>query len=130
MANLDDLLNHINFTNDDIEEIDGALNTLVATVKLKAKENKIATPLSFRKFGSIARKTKIKPLDDVDIIYVVGTVTKQPMNNMHNIASCSLSFGPEKCEPGNNISSLILLQDLKSAIKETYTRSDVRRNQE
>src|ERR1035437_3699752 len=132
MANLIDLLNHINFTNEDLEEIEGAMGNLIETIETKAEEDTIAKPLGFFKFGSIARKTKIKPLDDVDITYIVGTADKQPINNMHIITKCSLNFPPDKHEPGNNnnISSLILLNDIKSATKETYSRSNVRRDQE
>ena len=130
MANLNDLLNHINFTTEDLEEIDEALINLIDTIKTKANEGKVAKIIEYYKFGSIQRKTKIKPLDDVDIIYVVGTAEKQIGSNMHTITNCSLSFGPEKHQPENNISSIILLNDLRSAISETYSRSEVRRNQE
>jgi len=134
MADLYDLLRYINFTDEDLEEIEGALNNLKETIVSKSKSNydddKIPQPLDFIKFGSIARKTKIKPLDDVDVIYVVGTAEKQLNNNMHTITKCSIGFDINKQEPINNISSLIFLNDIKAAIKQTYSSSDVRRNQE
>ena len=39
MANLFDLLNHINFTEEDLEEIDGALDRVIETINSKAEEN-------------------------------------------------------------------------------------------
>jgi hypothetical protein len=131
MANLTDLLNHINFTKEEINTVDGAMVNLINTIKVKANDNKIPKPISYFMFGSIARKTKIKPLDDVDIMYVVGTAIKQGESENHTLSECSIKFGEEKCEPNtNNISSLILLNDIKAAIKESYSKSEVRRNQE
>ena len=131
MANLNDLLSHINFTKEEITTVDNAMVTLINTIKSKANENKIPKPISYFMFGSIARKTKIKPLDDVDIMYVVDSAIKQGDSENHNLLECSINFGPTKYEPNTtNISSLILLNDIKSAIIETYSTSEVKRNQE
>jgi hypothetical protein len=131
MATLSDLLAHINFTNEEITTVDNAMVNLINTIKSKANENKIPKPISYFKFGSIVRKTKIKPLDDVDIMYVVGKAIKQGGTENHNLLECSINFGPTKYEPNtSNISSLILLNDIKAAIIETYSNSEVTRNQE
>lgn len=132
MANLIDLLAYINFTNDDLKEIEDALENLEDTIYSKSTDDnfRMPSPLDFLKFGSITRKTKIKPLDDVDIIYVVGTAEKHLFGVGHYLKTCSINFPNDKREPSKNISSLLLLNDIKAAIKETYSRSVVSRNQE
>ena len=130
MANLYDLLEHINFVPEDLEEIEGALENVIDTINSKAEENKIPKSLGFLKFGSIARKTKINPLNDVDVIYILGEAEKQGDSNNHIITKCSFPFDDNWKEPEDNISSLYILNSIKKYIKETYSTSDITKNQE
>lgn len=129
MATLNDLLEKINFTPDEVKVVNDALENLLATINSKAQEGKIPKPIVFNKYGSISRKTKIKPLDDIDIFYVVGRAQSQ-YNNSHLITECSYPFTAEDHEPVSNISSIFLLNKIKGAIKKTYSRSDVKKNKE
>ncbi len=129
MANLNDLLNHINFKPEDLEEIEDALKRVTETIEAKANEDKIPKAFEFEKYGSIDRRTKIKPLNDVDVFYVVGTATKNPIGG-HTLRDCKYTFGEYEHEPSNNISSKKLLLNLKGAIKETYSQSDIRKKNE
>lgn len=129
MANLNDLLDHINFIPKDLEEIEDALKRVTETIETKAMEGKIPQAFDFKKYGSIDRRTKIKPLNDLDVFYVVGTATKNPSIG-HTLQDCKYTFGVDEHEPSNNISSKKLLFNLKSAIIETYSQSDIHKKNE
>ena len=129
MANLNDLLDHINFKPEDLKEIENTLTGVTDTIDSKAEEGLIPKSFGYKKYGSIDRRTKIKPLDDVDVIYITGTATQNPLGG-HLLKECKYTFSEEEHEPSNNISSKKLLNNIKSAIKETYSRSDVRKNNE
>jgi len=130
MANLTDLLNKINFTPQEVKTVSDAMGNLLSTINSKASEGKIPTSINFFTYGSISRKTKIKPLDDVDILYVIGKAQKKVGENMHTITQCSYEFTSSDYEPNSNISSIILLNKIRNAIKETYSKSEVKKDKE
>ncbi len=79
--------------------------------------------------GSYKRGTKIRPLDDVDIFYVIG-LAKRRDNNWHTITDCSFDFGDDFKDDDGNISSIKILNLLRNEISKTYSKSEIRRNGE
>ena len=110
-------------------EVQTSAQHLVGTLNAKAEEALIPTPLSCRYIGSYARDTKPSPVDDVDILYVVGEAAIRE-NNWHIITKNTFAYAAEDYEADRNISSLLLLNRIKKAIAETYPNSELRRNHE
>ncbi len=106
-----------------------AKNHLIDVIKNKAGFNQLPLPKSFYLIGSYKRGTKIAPLDDVDIFYVLGIALRRN-NNWHSISKCSFNFNYEYHDENNNISSVKILNLIKKEIYKTYSMSQVRRNQE
>ncbi|MFZ1320852.1 MAG: nucleotidyltransferase [Ignavibacteria bacterium] len=130
MPNLNDLLDHINFKSEDLTEIEEALKRVTDTIDAKSLEGKIPKAFyKYAKYGSIDRKTKIKPLNDIDLFYLIGSATKNSLNG-HLLEDCHYFFQEEDHDPYNNISSRKLLFKLKSAIKEKYSTSEIIKNNE
>ena len=97
--------------------------------KNKAKGNLIPLPKEIFLIGSYARGTKITPLDDVDIFYVMGIAVKRD-EHWHTLIECSLKFGEEFLDEDKNISSIKILELIKKEISKTYSQSNIRRNNE
>lgn len=130
MANLEDLLELINFEKEDLEKVQDALDNLIGTINRNAQKGELPHGYNFFKYGSVSRKTKIKPLDDVDLLYVIGDAEKQNYEDRNLITKCPFNFTIEDHEPYTNISSKYLLDKIKGEIKKTYTRSEISRHNE
>lgn len=130
MANLNDLIDSINFSTKRRIEVNQALKNLAGTITTKSEEDEIPTAKLFRLIGSIDRKTKIDPLDDVDILYVMGSGIKND-EGKYILKEWSFRFHQTDVSTDNgNISSLLLLNQLKKSIADTYSTSEIKRNNE
>lgn len=130
MANCQRLIEHIRLSQKEIEAVAGARATLLQVIRSKADEGQLPTPKEFLLIGSYKRGTKIAPLDDVDMLYVMGRARREGSTHRHILTDCDFEFGLAFMEPENNISSVKVLNLLKKVIGAVYSRSEVRRNQE
>ena len=113
----------------EVSKVSTAKNNLIDVINNKAEYRKLPLAESFNLIGSYKRGTKITPLDDVDIFYTLGKAKKYS-DNWHSITKCSFDFDESFMDENSNISSLIILNLIKKEIFETYSSSQVRRNQE
>lgn len=113
----------------EISKVSSAKNNLIDVINNKAEYGKLPLAEYFSLIGSYKRGTKITPLDDVDIFYVLGKAKKNS-DNWYSITKCSFNFNESFKDENSNISSLIILNLIKKEICETYSSSQVRRNQE
>ena len=120
---------HIRVTQQEIQNVSNAKNNLIQTIKSKAKNGYLPYPKDIFLTGSYKRETKISPLDDVDIFYVIGLAEKKD-NHRHTITDCTFDFGEDFKDEDENVSSVKVLNLLKKEISKTYSRSEVRRNGE
>lgn len=123
------LLDKIKLKDEEIEQVNKAHDNLLNVLNSKALLNKLPTAKNFILTGSYARDTKITPLDDVDIFYVIGKANHLG-NNWHTIVDCDFVFGSEYLDVNKNISSLKILNLIKREIDQTYTASEIRRDGE
>jgi hypothetical protein len=123
------LLTHIRLTEQEIQNVSSAKNNLIQTIKNKAEKRYLPYPKDFFLTGSYKRGTKIPPLDDVDIFYVIGLAERKD-NRWHIIRDCTFDFDEDFKDDDGNISSVKILNLLKKEISKTYSRSEVRRNSE
>jgi len=121
MANLQRLIEHIRITQDDISKVSNAKENLLKVLREKKSNNEIPNFISSWIVGSYGRKTKIAPLDDVDIFIILA----ESDNGSYNIPN-------EYCNNGNHISSLLILNAIKKALSNTfnYQNSQIKRNNE
>ena len=111
------------------QEIQNSAGHLANTLSAKANEGQIPPSLEIHFIGSFARGTKPSPVDDVDLLCVIGEA-RQHTDNWHTITRNSFSYATEDYEPDGNLSSVRLLNRIKTAITATYPNSDLRRNHE
>jgi tRNA nucleotidyltransferase (CCA-adding enzyme) len=123
------LIEYIRISIFEISKVSAAKNNLVDVINNKAQDVKLPLAEYFSLIGSYKRGTKITPLDDVDIFYVIGKA-KKTSDNWHSITKCSFNFDGNFMDENNNVSSLKVLNLIKQEIYETYSSSQVRRNQE
>ena len=84
MATIETLIGEIRLKQNEIEAISQAKKRLLATILNRASEELLPRPLDMFLIGSYSRGTKITPLDDVDIFYVMGNAEKTS-DNWHQI---------------------------------------------
>lgn len=130
MANCAKLIEHIRLTQREIEAVAGARARLVEVIKSKADGGRLPSPRDFVLIGSYKRGTKIAPLDDVDMLYVMGYAKRVDNTGRHILTSCDFEFGSTFMEPEDNISSVKVLDLIKRVLQEVYFRSVVRRDGE
>lgn len=123
------LVTHIRLTKQEIQNVSSAKNNLIQTIKSKAKNGYLPYSKDIFLTGSYKRGTKISPLDDVDIFYVIGLAEKKD-NHWHTITNYTFDFGEDFKDEDDNVSSVRVLDLLKKEISKTYTMSKVRRNGE
>lgn len=123
------LLNKIKLKPQEIDQVNKAYDHLLSVLNNKAGLGVLPTAKNFILTGSYARDTKITPLDDVDIFYVIGKANSLG-NGWHTIADCDFTFGQDYLDVNQNISSLKILNLVKKEIDATYTSSEIRRDGE
>jgi hypothetical protein len=123
------LLDRIKLKNEEVEQVNNAHDHLLSVLNGKASQGSLPTAKNFILIGSYARNTKITPLDDVDIFYVIGKANRVN-GDWHTIMDCDFTFGQDYLDANNNISSLKILNLLKKEIDATYTSSEIRRDGE
>jgi len=123
------LINYIKLSQQEIQNVSNAKDNLIQTVKSKAQNGYLPYPKDIFLTGSYKRGTKIFPLDDVDIFYVIGLAEKKD-NHWHTITNCTFKFGEDFKDEDENISSIKILNLIKKEISKTYSRSEIRRNGE
>lgn len=123
------LLDKIKLKNEEIEQVNNAYGHLVSVLEGKARARSLPTAKNFILTGSYARDTKITPLDDVDIFYVIGKANNLD-NGWHSLIDCDFSFGQEYLDINQNISSVKILNLVKKEIDATYSNSVIRRDGE
>ena len=90
------------------DNIKNEINNLIDVINNKAEYGKLPLAEYFSLIGSYKRGTKITPLDDVDIFYVLGKAKKNS-DNWYSITKCSFNFDESFKDENSNISSLIIL---------------------
>ncbi len=113
----------------ELETVNRSASFLTSVIQSKSNESLIPVSLGIYLIGSIARGTKPSPVDDVDLLYVVGEA-QSSSNNWHTITKNTFLYSTDDYEPDGNLSSLLLLNRIKKAISSTYPNSDLRRNHE
>src|SRR3989344_694856 len=126
---MDSLLAKIRLQDDEIAQVKGAHAHLVEVLNSKASNSTLPTAKDFLLTGSYARDTKITPLDDVDIFYIIGKANSVD-SHWHTIIDCDFTFGQEFLDADENVSSLKILNLIKKEIGETYGKSEIRRDGE
>lgn len=129
ISTLNELISKITINRLEIINVSNAKNNLIDVIKNKANFNQLPFPKSFYLIGSYKRGTKITPLDDIDIFYVLGIASRKN-DYWHSISRCSFNFNYDYQDENNNISSVKILNLIRKEIYETYSTSQVRRNQE
>lgn len=129
MNNLENIISEIRLSQQDIGDASTARKFLEQIIRTKGNQLQLPTPLEFYIIGSYKRGTKISPLDDIDILYSIGNVYEQSPD-FYAIIKSSYIFTKDFYDHENNISSKKVLDKIKSELMSTYTRSDIRRNNE
>ena len=105
---------------------------------LNASDSACPKFYEFFSFGSFARRTKITPLDDIDLLATVsgaGTVPSQSPNNRYDywLSITDSTMPLAKYNDGYGyVSSIRLLNQIKSSLGEVsnYKKADIKRNQQ
>ncbi len=130
MATINDLIkNNISLSQNEISNVSIARDNLLDYLKQKSKLKELPTDIETFLIGSYSRDTKISPLDDVDIMIVMGTVKKNENDN-HSIINCDFNFNSDFYNDEEHISSKKVLELYKKTIKQKYPNSDLVRNNE
>lgn len=127
--NLQQLVQNISLSRDSIDNVTNAKEYLLKNIVSYSNDNTFPSLKEYRLIGSYKRRTKIDPLDDVDILLVLGSGYYQG-NNWHIIDNCSYPFSDEDKDENGNISSVKILNTLRKMLLETYPRSEIKRNNE
>ena len=127
--NLQQLVQEISISQDSITRVSNAKNILIENIKSYSSDGDFPALMETRLIGSYKRKTKIDPLNDVDIILTIGKGYYKG-NNWHIIDDCSYSFSSNDYDEDQNVSSIKLLNTLREKLSATYSRSEIRRNNE
>lgn len=106
-----------------------AKNRLQNIIQNKADQGLLPVPLDFITIGSFDRGTKIIPLDDVDILYIVGKGYQQ-YGQQHSLSECSYNFSGNQVDYVGNIISSRVLDLIKNQLIVSYPRSELHRNGE
>lgn len=123
------LISEIRLKKSEIESASNAKNYLFNILDSKSANGLIPVPKDIFLTGSYIRGTKLTPLDDIDLFYVIGHAFNRD-GNWHTIIDCSFDFGTEYLDLDNNISSIKILELIKRVLVETYPSSDLKRNGE
>lgn len=110
-------------------KVSKAKDVLINNIKSYSSDGDFPQLIETRIIGSYKRKTKINPLNDVDIVLTFGKGYYKG-NNWHIIDDCSYSFSSIDYDDEQNVSSVRLLNKLKEKLSATYSRSEIRRNNE
>ncbi len=130
MATINDLIkNNISLSQQEIMSVSKAKDNLLEYLIQKSKLNELPTAIETFLIGSYSRDTKIAPLDDVDIMIVIGTVKKNEDDN-HSIIKCDFNFNSDHYNNEDHISSKKMLELYKKYIKLKYSKSELIRNNE
>lgn len=111
-----------------IETVKDSIEHLVSVLNSKGQAGEIPPILRFELIGSLIRQTKPAPLDDVDLLCIVGEA-ERIATQQHLISRTDANFKLEDFED-NNLNSIRLLNQFKSSLAKSYPRSELRRNQE
>jgi hypothetical protein len=129
----------VDLSTERVERAIDSRNWLVEQIE-KAPQSDLAFPRLYKEkngkmMGSFSRKTKIRPLDDIDILIVFtadGTT-------YHSYSDRTEMYVPETaknllllCDDDKILNSIKLLNKIKSALKSVpnYSEADIRYNQE
>lgn len=123
------LLSRIKLSNEEVELVKNAHEHLINILNGKARSGFLPIAKDFLLIGSYARDTKISPLDDVDIFYIIGKA-QSSSNGWHTIIDCDFTFGQDYLDTEQNISSMKILNLIKKEIDNTYSASEIRRDGE
>ncbi|WP_434579274.1 SMODS domain-containing nucleotidyltransferase [Thermoanaerobacterium thermosaccharolyticum] len=126
---IENLVNFIRLNQNEIQNVSYAKDNLIETIKSKARNKLLPMPKDVFLTGSYKRGTKISPLDDVDIFYVIGYALKK-YKARHIITDCSFKYGVEFEDNEGKISSIKILNLIKQELSKTYSKSEIRRNGE
>lgn len=127
--NLQQLIQKICISKESIMKVSKAKDVLINNIKSYSSDGDFPQLIETRIIGSYKRKTKINPLNDVDIVLTFGKGYYKG-NNWHIIDDCSYSFSSIDYDDEQNVSSVRLLNKLKEKLSATYSRSEIRRNNE
>ena len=125
--NLQQLIQKICISKESIMKVSKAKDVLINNIKSYSSDGDFPQLIETRIIGSYKRKTKINPLNDVDIVLTFGKGYYKG-NNWHIIDDCSYSFSSIDYDDEQNVSSVRLLNKLKEKLSATYSRSEIRRN--
>jgi hypothetical protein len=158
MTGINNLIEHIRLKQFEITNISSAKNRLIRILNNEAKNGRIPPSKYIFLTGSYGRKTKINPLDDVDIFYVMDYGMKE--NENEYLINTSFDFGYKCIEcndgdsiigsilkaifggeednfcsaympyPNEKISSKKILELIKRGLIKNYPNSEIRRNGE
>lgn len=127
--NLQQLIQKICISKESIMKVSKAKDVLINNIKSYSSDGDFPQLIETRIIGSYKRKTKINPLNDVDIVLTFGKGYYKG-NNWHIIDDCSYSFSSIDYDDEQNVSSVRLLNKLKEKLSAAYSRSEIRRNNE
>ena len=127
--NLQQLIQKICISKESIMKVSKAKDVLINNIKSYSSDGDFPQLIETRIIGSYRRKTKINPLNDVDIVLTFGKGYYKG-NNWHIIDDCSYSFSSIDYDDEQNVSSVRLLNKLKEKLSATYSRSEILRNNE
>lgn len=120
------LIANIRIKEHEIENASSARGYLDQILQSKGENGTLPTPKKVFLTGSYSRGTKISPLDDIDVFYVVGHAVAVN-NTWHTIVDCDYKFGSSFLEVDGNISSTKILELIKGELEETYGQSEIKR---
>ena len=126
---LNKIIEDIRLKQSEIQQVANSKDVLLSTITSKSRNNELPVPLETFLTGSYKRGTKITPLDDVDIFYVIGKVLNTSPHH-HSLSECSFYFGSDYLDQNGNISSIRVLELIKRELKKTYSSSEIVRNGE
>ncbi len=129
MANIENIIGKIRLSQGEIASISSARKYLEQIITAKGNFMQLPPPKELYIIGSYKRGTKISPLDDVDILYTIGNV-RETSPNLYSIIDCAFTFNSNYLDTENNISSKKVLDEIKSELASSYSRSEIKRNNE
>jgi len=128
MASIRDLVNLTTPTPSEKEKAINAKNVLVEKLKKRDENQLLPSPIEIFLVGSYIRNTKIHPLDDIDLFYVMCPEERRQDGGDY-VVNCNFDFSDCKDED-NNISSIKILERLKKEMMSEYPQSEIKRNKE
>lgn len=134
-SSLTSFANEIGMDSNDISQVSKSYNHIKDIIRNKSDEDKIPKlkdTNSFYQIGSYVRGTKIKPLDDFDMFIILhskNTKYSQVDSFTYKLTSDGDSPLNNFINDQNNVSSISILNSIKTALNESF-KSEPTRNQQ